>query len=143
SRLFLGLRGHYQNRRAKAKQKHGCGSFCRERLDNSPGTLLAALFTDSIDLEGMPRSLVVMLAAKFLLQLAHFPRQERHRPAALGADHVVMAAAVVLVLVTGDSVVECHLACQAALSKQLKRAIHGRKTDAGVFLLHQAVQLFG
>ena len=61
----------------------------------------------------------------------------------LGADHVVMAAAVVLVLVAGDAVVKGDFAGQAALGQQLQRAVDGGVADAGVFFLHQAVKFVG
>jgi hypothetical protein len=86
---------------------------------------------------------VVVPAADFLLQLVHFARKKFHRTAALGADHVVMAAPVVLVLVAGDAVVEGDFAGQSALGQQFERAVDRGVADAGVFFLHQAVQFVG
>ena len=83
---------------------------------------------------------VVMSAAYFLLQLIHFVREKFHRTAAFRANHVVMAAAVVLVLVTGDAIVESDFAGQAALGQQLESAIDGGVANSRIFLLHQAVQ---
>ena len=52
----------------------------------------------------------------FLLQAADFGRKELHRAATLGADHVVVAAAVVLVFVAGNAIVEGDFAGQSAFS---------------------------
>ena len=54
-----------------------------------------------------------------------------------------MAAAVVLVLVTGDAVVEGHFAGEPAFGQQFQGAIDGGVADAGVFFLNQAVKLVG
>jgi hypothetical protein len=51
----------------------------------------------------------------FLLQLLHLAGKKLHRTAALGADHVVMAAPVVLMLIPGDPIVESDLAGQSTL----------------------------
>ncbi len=56
---------------------------------------------------------------------------------------MVMAAPVVLVLVTGNAVVERDFAGQSTLSQQLERAIDRCVADARVLFLHQAVQLVG
>src|SRR5258708_40177344 len=86
---------------------------------------------------------VVVSATYFLLQLIHFARKEFHRTAAFGANHVVMAAAVVLVLVTGDAIVEGDFAGQSAFGQKLQSAIDSSVTNARIFLLHQAVQFVG
>ena len=54
-----------------------------------------------------------------------------------------MAAAVVLVLVAGDAVVEGDFAGEAALGEQLQGAVDGGVADLGVFLFDQAVELVG
>ena len=82
----------------------------------------------------------MIFAADFLLKLADFLGKEFDRTAAIGADHVVMAAAVVLMLVAGDAVVEGDLAGQTTLRQQFQRAINRGVADAGIFFLHQAVQ---
>ena len=85
-------------------------------LDNSASIrFLSALFADAIDLESVARSDVVMLAPDLLLDLSHLLREKLYRSAAFGADHVVMAAAVVLVLVARDAIVKGHLARQARI----------------------------
>ena len=76
-------------------------------------------------------------------RLADVLGKEFDRTAAIGADHVVMAAAVVLVLVACDAVVESDFAGQAALRQQLQRAVNRGVADAGIFFLHQAVQFVG
>jgi len=91
----------------------------------------------------MTRSRIVVLATNLLFQSIDFRRKELDRTAACGAHHVMMAAAVVLVLVAGDSVVESHLAREAALRQYFQRAIHGGKSDLRILYLHQAVQFVG
>ncbi len=76
---------------------------------------LAAVFTDAINLKCVTGCRVVVPAADFLLQLIHFMGKEFHRTAAFGANHVVMAAAVVLMLVAGDAVVEGDFAGQVRI----------------------------
>jgi hypothetical protein len=56
----------------------------------------------------------MIFAADLLLQLADFRRKELDRTAAIGANHVVMVATVVLMLVAGDAVMESNFAGQAA-----------------------------
>jgi hypothetical protein len=51
-----------------------------------------------------------------------------------------MAAPVILMLITGDAVVECDLAGQSALSEQLEGAVDGGVADARILFLHEAVQ---
>src|SRR5579871_6673293 len=77
--------------------------------------LLAAILADPINLKCVPGGQVMVFTADFLLELPDFLREKLHRTAALGANHVVMAAAIVLVLVTGDAVMERDLARQATL----------------------------
>jgi hypothetical protein len=105
--------------------------------------LFAAVFADSINLKSVAGREVVILAADFLLELADFLGKEFDRTAAVGADHVMMAAAIVLVLVAGDAVMEGDFAGQAALCQQFESAVDGGVADAGVFFLHQAVKFVG
>lgn len=88
----------------------------------------------------MARGQVVILAADFLLQIANFLREKFHRASALGTDHVVMAATVVLVLVASDTVVKGDFAGKAAFSQKLERAIYRGVSDMRIFLLHEAVK---
>jgi len=83
---------------------------------------------------------VVEFAAYFLLQTVDFRGEKLDRTAAPGADHVVVAAAVVLMLETGLAVVEFNFAGQTAFGEQLERAVDGGYSDAGVPRLDQAVQ---
>jgi hypothetical protein len=82
----------------------------------------------------------MVFAADFLFELADFLGKEFDRTPTVGADHMVMAAAVVLVLVAGDAVVEGHFAGQAALCEKFQSAVNRGVADAGIFFLHQAVQ---
>lgn len=103
----------------------------------------AALLADAIDLKGVARGRIMVPAPDFLLQVVHFPREKFHRTAALGADHMMMAAPVVLMLVAGDAVMERNFAGQPAFSQQFERAINRGNADSRVFLLHKTVQLVG
>src|ERR1039458_8726752 len=101
--------------------------------------LLAAL-AYAVDLEGVARRQVLVLAANFLLNALNLAREELHRAAALGADHVMVIAAIVLVFVTSDAVIEGDFAGQPALGQQLQRAIDGGKSDALVVFLDKPTQ---
>src|SRR5450755_4890967 len=103
----------------------------------------AALLAYAINLKRVPRGEVVVLAPDFFFQLAHFLGEELHRASAIGANHMVMAAPVVLMLVTRDAVMKRDLAGQAALRQQFQRAVDRGIADAGVFFLHQSVQFVG
>src|SRR5271169_275165 len=105
--------------------------------------LFAAVFADPIDLKRVPGGEVVIPAADFLFELADFLGKKLNGTATTGANHVVMTAAVVLVLVTGNAVVEGDFAGQATLRQQFQRAVDGGIADAGVLLLHQAVEFIG
>ena len=54
-----------------------------------------------------------------------------------------MAAAIVLVLVAGDAIVEGDFAGQAAFGQQFQRAVDGGVADAGIFFLDETVQFLG
>lgn len=56
---------------------------------------------------------------------------------------MVMAAAIVLVFVTRDAIVERHFAGETAFGQKLQGAINRRISDAGIFLLDKPVQLVG
>ena len=105
--------------------------------------LFAAVFANPINLKSVPGGEVVIFAADFLLELADLLGKEFDRTATVGADHVVMAATVVLVLVAGDAVVEGNFAGQAAFGEQLESAVDGGVADAGVFFLDKAMKLIG
>jgi len=84
-----------------------------------------------------------VLAANLLLDLSDLGREEFDRRAALGADHVVMAAAIVLMLVAGDAVVEGDFAGEAATGEEFEGAVDGGESDARIFFFDQAVQFVG
>ncbi len=83
------------------------------------GMFLAAIFADSINLEGVSRGRVVVFVSDFLLQSVHFGGEELHRTAALRTNHMMMAAAIVLMLVAGDAIMKSNFAGQTALREQL------------------------
>ena len=112
-------------------------------VGGSGGPRLAAILTNAINLEGVAGGGVVVSASDFLLQLVHFMGKEFHRTAAFGADHMVMAAPVVLVLVAGNAIVESDFAGQSALGEQFESAVDGGIADAGVLFLDEAVQFVG
>src|SRR5437660_8814298 len=105
----------------------------------SGGSFFTAIFASSINLESMSGRDVAISAANFLLQFVDLLRKELDRTAALGANHVVMTAAIVLMLVAGNAVVKGHLAGQAALRQQLQRSIHGGVADPRILFLHQTM----
>src|SRR5215472_17796209 len=105
--------------------------------------LVAAIFTNPIDLKSVAGGRVLVFSPDLALQVPNFRREEFHRTAALGTHHVMMAAPVVLVLVTRDAVMKRHLARQPAFGQQFQRAIDGGKPDLGVFLPHQLKQIIG
>src|ERR1039457_7083966 len=104
---------------------------------------LLALTAEAVDLEGVAGGEVAVFAADLFFHLFDLRGKKLHRAAAAGADHVVMAAPVVLVLVAGDAVVEGDLAGQAALGQQLQGAVDGGEADARIAALDHVVQLFG
>src|SRR5439155_9710343 len=99
------------------------------------------VFADTVDLESVATGFVVMLAPDLLLELVDFRREEFDRTAAIGADHMMMAAAAVLMFVAGDAVMKSHFAGESALSQQFESAVNGGESDLWVFLLHQTVKL--
>ena len=106
-------------------------------------TPLAAVLADPVDLKGVPRGREVILAADFLLQLADFRREELDGTPAIGADHVVVAAPVVLMFVTGDPVMEGNFAGEATLGQQFQGTVYGGVSDARIFFLHQPMEFVG
>ena len=55
---------------------------------------------------------------------------------------MMMAAAIVLMLVTRDAVVERDLAGESAFCQQLQRAIHRSKANARIAFAHELMKLF-
>jgi hypothetical protein len=115
---------------ARRSGGHGCVS-------------LSALLADAVYLESVPRGCVLVSAPDLLLQLTHFLGEKFDRTAALRADHVMVAPPVVLMLVARNAIMERDFAGQSAFRQQLKRAIDGGETNAGVFFMHQAMQFVG
>src|ERR1017187_9800746 len=68
--------------------------------------LLLTALAYAVNLEGVARRQVLVLAANFLLNAFDIARKKLHRAAAFGADHVVMVAAIVLLFITGHAVIE-------------------------------------
>ena len=103
--------------------------------------LLPTVLTQAVNLEGMAGGVKVIFAANILFQLAHFRRKELHGNAAFSTYHVMVAAAVELVLITGHVIMKGHNAGQAAFRQQLERAIYGGESDLRVFFAGEAEEL--
>lgn len=111
-------------------------------LDKSASIrFLSTYLANAVDLESMPGGNVVVFVSDFLFDFSDFLREKFDRSAALGADHVMMTAAVVLVFVACDAVVKGNFAGQAATCQQLQRPVDGGETDARVSFLDQSMQL--
>ena len=104
---------------------------------------LAAVFADSVNLESVAGGDVAVFVSNFLFQAIHLGREELDRAAALGANHMMVTATIVFVLVAGDAIVKRDFAGQATLSQQLKRAVDGREAYLRILFLHQPVQFVG
>jgi hypothetical protein len=119
-----------------------CAGF--EGLDKSATIpLLLTFFANTINLEGVASGYVMVLASDLLLDFSDFLGEKLDRGAALRAHHVVMTAAVVLVLITGNAVVEGDFAGKSATGEELEGAVDGGEADAGIGFLDEAVQFVG
>ncbi len=83
-----------------------------------------------------------MLGGHRILNGFQFGREEFYDLATLHADHVVVMLVLVIVLVVRASVAEAHLARQPGFGQKLERAIDCGLPYAGVFRLHQPVEVF-
>jgi hypothetical protein len=110
-------------------------------LNDPPSTLLPTLLADPVNLEGVAGGAVVVAAADVFFEFPDFVGKEFDRAAAIGADHVVVAAAIVLVLITRDAVVEGDFTGEVALGEQLQGAVDGGVADPGIFLFHETMEL--
>jgi hypothetical protein len=107
------------------------------------GALFLAVAADAIDLKVMPGGREVVLATDFALEALDLGGEKFDGAAAIGADHMVMAATIELGLVAGDTVLEGDGAGEAALGEKLERAIDGGEADTRVFFAYEAVELVG
>jgi hypothetical protein len=76
----------------------------RTKALDSFAALFAAIFAHAVDLEVMARGVKMIFAADLFFQLVHLRREKLDRRIALRADHVVMVAAVELVLIARHAV---------------------------------------
>ena len=123
-----------------------CGGFAGlfSALDKSATIpLLSAFFAKTINLEGVASGHIMVLASDLLLDFSDFLGEKFDRCAALGADHVVMTATVILVLITRNAVVESDFAGQSATGEELQGTVDGGEANARVGFLNQAVQFVG
>ena len=100
-----------------------------------PRATLLTVVAEAVNLKGVASSQVMVLVPDLLLDVSHFGGEEFDRCATFGADHVVMAAAVVLVLEARNAVMEGDFAGEATTGQELQRAVDGGKSDARIFLL--------
>jgi hypothetical protein len=111
-------------------------------LDNPPGIFLVpAVFANAINLKGVPGGQVVVGEANLLLEFVDFGRKELYRTPTFGTDHVMVAAAVVLMFVASDSIVKSDFAGQAAIDEQFQSTVDGSESDARIFFSDQAMKL--
>lgn len=106
-------------------------------------SLLLAIVAGPVDLEAVAGGEVVVFLADLAFQVFQFGGKEFHRASALGTDHVVVSAAVVLMFVTRDAVMEGDFTGKAAFGEKLEGAIDGSETDLRVLLADHAVKLVG
>lgn len=116
------------------------GIQAAELHDSSP--VFATVLAHAVNLEGVARGFVMVLAADVFFQAIDFRREEFDGASAGGADHVVMATAVVLMLVARNAIVKGDFAGESALGKQLERAINRCDADAWITFAHELVKLF-
>jgi hypothetical protein len=142
----MSLPGAWRRRR-KEGRKNYAGAPLRMSAKNyssqNPLLLLLALLANTVNLKGVAGRKVLVLAANLLLDALDPAGKELHRSATFGANHVVVIAPLILMLVARYPVVEGHFAGQTALRQQLQGAVHGGETDAVVLLFDQPVQLIG
>ncbi len=126
--------GRYQNRGLKGNRR-----IC---LALPPCALLfVAVHAKPVDLEGMASRPIIEFAANFLLQTIDFRRKELDRTAASGTNHVVVTAAVVLMLKSRFAIVELYLTGQTAFGEELQCPIDSGHPNPSIASLNQAVQL--
>lgn len=103
--------------------------------------ILPALFANAINLKSVPGGRVIVASPYLFLQLVDVMGKKLYRAAALGANHVVVTAAIVLMLVARDAVVEGDFAGQSAFREQLESAVNRGIANSRVLFLHKTVQL--
>jgi hypothetical protein len=79
-------------------------------------------------------------ASDLFFDFPHLLGKELHRSAALGADHVMMPAPVVLMFVTRDAIVKSYLARQPTPRQQLQGPVNGGESDAWIGFPDQPMQ---
>lgn len=85
----------------------------------------------------------MVLTSDLLREQAHILGKKLDGAAAIGTNHVVMTAAVVLMLEASNAVVESDLARQSTFRQQLECSVDGCIADTRIFLLYQAMQFVG
>ena len=85
----------------------------------------------------------MVLAADLLLKLVDLRRKELYRAATLGADHVVVTSAIVLVFEASDTVMKGNFAGQPAFCKQFQRSVYRGETNLRIPFPHKLIQLVG
>src|SRR5258708_1215477 len=85
----------------------------------------------------------MVFAPDLFFQLVYLRREKLYRRVTFRADHVVVIAAIELVLITRHAVGERNGAGQSAFRQQLERAVNGGEADLGIFFAHEAKKLVG
>jgi len=112
-------------------------------LDYASAVVLTTVLAQAVNLEGVACGFVVMLAPDLLLKPIDFRREELNRTSTSGTDHVMVATAIVLMLVTRNTVVKGNFTRKSTFSQKLKSAINRSKPNARVALAHELVKLLG
>ena len=117
-------------------------NISRRGLD-SAAAFLAAIFADPVNLEVVARGVKMVFAPNLFFQLVDFRREKLDGRIALRTDHVMVVAAIELVLIARHAVRKRNGAGQAALRQQFERAVNRGEADLGVFLAHKAEKFVG
>ena len=85
----------------------------------------------------------MVLVPDLLLQAIDLRREKLDGAATFGADHVMMTATIVLMLVAGNAVMKRYFTRKTAFGQKLQSAIDRCKSDSGIALANQLVKLLG
>ena len=117
-------------------------NISRGGLD-SAAAFLAANIAEPVNNEVFARGVKKLYSPNLLLHHYVLRRKKNDRRVTLRANHVVVIAAIELVLIARHAVRKRNGAGQAAFRQQFERAVNRGEADLGVFLAHQAEKLVG
>lgn len=95
--------------------------------------------THAVDLKSMSGRGKSVAASHVVFYALEFRREELDRTPTLGANHVVMAPTIVLVLVARDPIVKLDRGGKSALGKKFQCAVYGGEADFRVLLANETV----